>query len=793
MPNTNLSVTAHDGDRAASLPIEPAALHPAPTQPPAVHAAAIELIEQGKLDEAVGLLLPHLNEHDDRTHGLLGTAYLLLERYEDARAHLEKAVRLSGPSGEWQEQLHKATLTLATSAHVQHPPHVPPNPAEWLGPPNPGVLPLVEDMGARSEPLTRLRQLVGRLLGRGIGNVLRPLVWASGRLGIADEVWTNWYRRPQFLAILILSYMRERLSHNNLFDPYPDGALTAFQSRGLVAPEAAKYFRTADGSWNNLANPKEGAANVRFPRNVNRAVTWPKRSQLLSPNPAEISQALLARGPEGMKAVPFLNMLAAAWIQFNVQDWINHRTSRAMGMIEIPLPADHPARKRYHQTKIFVRRTEDDPTRMKGEENSPPTYINEVTSWWDASQIYGSDQRTAERRRSFQGGKLKLDADGRLPTGRWGFEDSGFTGAWWVGLSMLHTLFAREHNAICEELSRHHPAWDDNRLYHVARLINAAVITKIHTVEWTPAILPNPILNTAMNANWFGLLETKRRRLPDRRVFPGSIKLGDSEVGGIVGNQIQKYGKPYGLSDEFTEIYRLHELMPDELVIQRIGDGQAEKVPLAEVRLAGARKLSDRVLMADLFYSFGNMNPGQLVLRNYPDTLRELSLPGNPVFDLAAVDILRARERGVPRYNEFRRQFGLKPIRSFEDLTPDAATVRELERLYDHDIEALDLLVGTRAETQRPTGYGFGETMFQVFILNASRRLQADRFYTDSYNEETYTKEGLDWIDAADFKSVLLRHFPQLAATGLANVRNAFEPWDTGELDPTRHPLRAFT
>ena len=83
--------------------------------------------------------------------------------------------------------------------------------------------------------------------------------------------------------------------------------------------------------------------------------------------------------------------------------------------------------------------------------------------------------------------------------------------------------------------------------------------------------------------------------------------------------------------------------------------------------------------------------------------------------------------------------------------------------------------------------------MFQIFILNASRRLQADRFYTVDYREEVYTKEGMEWVDRATFKSVILRHHPELAATGLGNVKNAFEPWDTGaELDPGRHPLRAF-
>ena len=54
-------------------------------------------------------------------------------------------------------------------------------------------------------------------------------------------------------------------------------------------------------------------------------------------------------------------------------------------------------------------------------------------------------------------------------------------------------------------------------------------------------------------------------------------------------------------------------------------------------------------------------------------------------------------------------------------------------------------------------------------------------------------KEGMDWVDDSNFKNVILRHFPELAATGLGNISNAFEPWDTdAELDPARHPLREF-
>jgi hypothetical protein len=246
-----------------------------------------------------------------------------------------------------------------------------------------------------------------------------------------------------------------------------------------------------------------------------------------------------------------------------------------------------------------------------------------------------------------------------------------------------------------------------------------------------------------------------------------------------------------------VEVYRLHSLLPETIAIRRLDDSAGvEQIPFPATRQAGSPKLSRRVPMAHLFFSFGNQHPGRLVLNNYPRFMQELSIPGNPVFDVGAVDILRARERGVPRYNEFRRQLGLNPIRKWEDLTSNPDLLRRLREVYGEGkdaVESLDLMVGTLGEETRPTGFGFGETLFQIFILNASRRLQADRFFTDCYNAEVYTQEGLDWIDRADLKHVILRHYPELSKTGLANVKNAFEPWDsTLPLAPDRHPLRAF-
>ncbi len=623
---------------------------------------------------------------------------------------------------------------------------------------------------------------------------------AIGWFGYRDAVWTNWYHRPKLLGILTLAHMRDKLNEHNLETSYPkDGNLTGFQKPGaLEPPPGVTHFRTADGSWNNLADPKEGAAGTRFLRNVKMADIQPETGEkLLTPNPREISRTLFTRdGP--MKEVPFLNMLAACWIQFMNSDWINHGEIYFDDVIEVPLAEDDPARKRYRQEKMRIGKTQADPTRLPEGEPAAQSAINEVTHWWDGSQIYGSDQETQDRLRSFVGGKLRLNEDGTLPLDQKGLEETGFNRNWWVGQSMLHTLFAREHNAICDHLQETYPRWDDNQLFNVARLVNAAVMAKIHTVEWTPAILPNPALDAGLKANWYGLLTNLLRRGKGRKTV-ADINVHNPELGGVVGNPINKHGQGFGLTEEFVEIYRLHSLLPETLALRRrSAPDDVEHIRFPASRQAGSAKITRRYSMSDLLFSFGKQHPGQLVLNNYPQFMQELSIPGNPFFDMGTVDIVRARERGIPRYNEFRRQLGLNPIRTFLDLTDDPEQVRKLKSVYgsDHEaVEQLDLLVGTLAEGRRPTAFGFGETMFQVFILNATRRLQADRFYTDCYNEEVYTPEGLRWIDETDFKTVILRHHPELAATGLANIKNAFEPWDEpgaeGRLRPERHPLRA--
>ena len=139
------------------------------------------------------------------------------------------------------------------------------------------------------------------------------------------------------------------------------------------------------------------------------------------------------------------------------------------------------------------------------------------------------------------------------------------------------------------------------------------------------------------------------------------------------------------------------------------------------------------------------------------------------------MDILRDRERGVPRYNQFRRLLHKPEVKSFDELTDNPAWRAQIKAVYNNDLEKVDLMTGLFAEPL-PDGFGFSDTAFRIFILMASRRLKSDRFFTDDYRPEVYTEFGLDYVKKNSMVHILRRHYPQLAPA-LNGVENAFQPW----------------
>ena len=596
-------------------------------------------------------------------------------------------------------------------------------------------------------------------------------------------------------GLIVLAVERQELFENNLFDLENYGPYNA----DIQCDERSLTARTEDGTCNILSNPAEGSVYRRFGRNVDPAAGQGETSTLLSPNPREVSNQLMAR--QEFKPATSVNFIAAAWIQFMTHDWFDHGPNAEGDPIQVPLPAGDVL----GSGSLSVKRTQPDPTRTGADAGKPKTFRNHNTHWWDGSQLYGSSKEVSDSVRSFEGGRLKINANGMLPTELLsGKPVTGFSNNWWIGLSMLHQMFTKEHNAIADMLAQKYPGKSDQWLYDKARLINSALMAKIHTVEWTPAIIANPVTERAMYANWWGLLgqggprddyQAQARKLredlaksdsfvkailgfdPNAADSAGNNALSHA-LGGIVGSTApNNYGVPFTLTEEFVAVYRMHPLMRDNVQVYDIGSNTPKNVVALQDTLdSDAEAMLQREGSERLWYSFGITHPGSLTLNNFPGFLRNLSIPLVGQIDLAMIDVLRDRERGVPRYNEFRRQIGLKPITKFEDLTTETVTLNKLKQLYSNDIEKIDTLVGMLAETVRPEGFAFGETAFQIFIMNASRRLMADRFFTSDYRPAIYTQEGYDWVEHTTMVDVIKRHNPQLLAS-LTGIENAFKPW----------------
>jgi alpha-dioxygenase len=142
--------------------------------------------------------------------------------------------------------------------------------------------------------------------------------------------------------------------------------------------------------------------------------------------------------------------------------------------------------------------------------------------------------------------------------------------------------------------------------------------------------------------------------------------------------------------------------------------------------------------------------------------------------DLAALDLYRDRERGILKFNDLRRDLYMKPFKTYHELTgescsesPQAAALRDV--YGEGGIENIDLMVGNLAEAKIP-GSAVSETPLVIFLLVASRCLEADPFLNESYTEKYYKAEGLAWIEneTDGIRDALRRHRPR---TGQAHPR----------------------
>jgi hypothetical protein len=184
----------------------------------------------------------------------------------------------------------------------------------------------------------------------------------------------GWDKLPTPLGLLALIGLRDELRQRNLYDTYAGSppSAPAGSPTNLTA-------RTVDGSYNDLSAPSMGMAGTRFGRNVPpERFTAEDVSRLLDPNPRTVSTELLVR--REFKPAPTLNVLAAAWLQFQIRDWFSHG-SDPNRMIDVPRPSNDD----WPDDPMQVPSTPHDPTSAPDQEAT--TFINTETHWWDAPDV----------------------------------------------------------------------------------------------------------------------------------------------------------------------------------------------------------------------------------------------------------------------------------------------------------------------------------------------------------------------------------------------------------------------
>src|SRR4051812_46166870 len=265
--------------------------------------------------------------------------------------------------------------------------------------------------------------------------------------------------------------------------------------------------RTIDGTGNNVTSPARGAANTPFIRSGYKQEYVDSRSVMYTeparPNARNVSNSVSAQATSHPSARNLSNYIWA-WGQFLTHD-TDLTTSSAGAAVNgsAPISISSPADPLGPSPIPFTR------ANFALQPNDPSTGVripvNEVTSYIDASAIYGSDSVRAAALRSDggTGAKLLLDAGGLLPRNTAGLPNDNEgpvpgNQLFLAGdirsnenslLTSLHTVFAREHNRLVDRIAAQQPTLAAEDQYQLARKLVGAEMQAITYHEFLPALL----------------------------------------------------------------------------------------------------------------------------------------------------------------------------------------------------------------------------------------------------------------------------------------------------------------
>lgn len=458
--------------------------------------------------------------------------------------------------------------------------------------------------------------------------------------------------------------------------------------------------RTIDGSDNNLEHPELGSADTELLRIAENdyadGISEPAGED--RPSAREISNTLSAADPEDTTSERNLSSFVFAWGQFLDHDIdlsLEGAGDDGPVSFDIEVPAGDPLFDPFNTGEETIHLTRSAIAEGTGTSvDNPAEQVNAITSWVDGSQVYGSDQETADALREFVGGRLLISDDGLLPTDEEGNILAGdIRAAENVVLTSMHVLFVREHNRLADEISAADESLTDEEVFQQARATVIAEMQSITYNEYLPALLGEDAL-----ADYDGY---------------------DASVDPSIANEFSTAAFRFGHST-LNEEFRL------------VGDdGTDVDEP---VSLAGAffqPELLEETGI-DSFLKYASSTLSQEIDLEVVDSLRNFlfGAPGSGGLDLVSLNIQRGRDHGLADYNSTREAYDLAPVESFADITSDSDVQSNLEALYG-DVNNIDLWVGLMAEDHTDDG-SLGETATVIIADQFERLRDGDRFYFEN-------------------------------------------------------------
>jgi len=466
-------------------------------------------------------------------------------------------------------------------------------------------------------------------------------------------------------------------------------------------------FRTIDGSTNNLSNPLWGAASTDMMRMM--GADYPLASgeipaRMDGPSARVVSNAVNASPgdlPNAVNASDFLWQ----WGQF-----LDHDIDETpIGSPSVPFDIEVPAGDSWFDpentgTVVIGMNRSAFHMDAQGERQ----HINEITSFIDASNVYGSDDPRAAALRTNDGtGRLATSAGDLLPFNTDGFANAptGMDPSFFfagdiraneqVALTAMHTLFMREHNYWADRFAIEFPKADGDELYERARAMVVAEMQAITFNEFLPLLL------------------------------------GDGAMGAYAG-----YNDTMApmISNVFaTAAYRVgHTMLSPTLRRLKATD---------QVVDAGDLPLQMGFFVPDVISTNGidsilrglASQRAQTIDTYIVDDVRNFlfGAPGSGGFDLASLNIQRGRDHGLPDYNATRSAFGFAPVDGFHQISDDSAINEALFEVYS-SVDEIDPWVGLLAEPATE-GSMVGETLQAIFVDQFARLRTGDRFWYESY------------------------------------------------------------